>query len=205
MRFIDLFEDVADNVTVFYGGRFQPMHVAHKQVYEHLVNRFGADNVFIATTFSQKAQKAHQKGDFTSDPFTFDEKETIMSTMHGIPRNRIVNTNPYRPDPRKVGRDPNNTAIVIVYSAKDAGRLSTGGALQPFPNDGKNLLPTTEVAAYVYVAPEMEGGMSATTFRETMFGDDEQKKKSTFQKFFGKFNQKIYDFIDNRLSKHADG
>lgn len=198
MRFSEIYEAVADNTVVFYGGRFQPMHVAHRQVYQHLVDKFGAANVFIATTFSQKAAKAHAMKDFSSDPFTFDEKKSIMSKMHGIPANKIVNTNPYRPDPNVVGRDPNNTAVVIVYSAKDAGRLSTTGALQPY-KDGA-LQPTSEVAAYVYVAPEMEGGMSATTFRQTMMGTDDNAKKQVFQKFFGKFDQGVYDFINGRLS-----
>ena len=67
MRFSEITEAIADNVVVFYGGRFQPMHLAHKQVYQHLVEKFGPANVF-------KAQKAHEMGDFSSDPFTFDEE-----------------------------------------------------------------------------------------------------------------------------------
>ncbi len=199
MRFSEITEAIADNVVVFYGGRFQPMHIAHKQVYQHLVDKFGAANVFIATTFSQKAQKAHAMKDFSSDPFTFDEKKSIMSTMHGIPANRIINTNPYRPDPNLIGRNPESTAVVIVYSAKDAGRLSTTGSLQPY-KDG-DLQPTTEVPAYVYVAPEMEGGMSASNFRSAMSSDsDESAKQKVFQQFFGKFDKKVFDFINGRLN-----
>ena len=48
------------SIAVFYGGRFQPMHQGHRDVYKHLVTKFGADNVFIATTFSQKATKHTQ-------------------------------------------------------------------------------------------------------------------------------------------------
>ena len=199
MRFSEITEAIADNVVVFYGGRFQPMHLAHKQVYQHLVEKFGPANVFIATTFSQKAQKAHVMGDFSSDTFTFDEKKSIMSAMHGIPADRIVNTNPYRPDPNLVGRKPESTAVVIVYSAKDAGRLSTSGSLKPY-KDGE-LQPTTEVPAYVYVAPEMMGGMSASDFRSAMSSNsDESAKKKVFQQFFGKFDQKVFDFINKRLN-----
>ena len=33
-------EDV-NNVTVFYGGRFQPAHQGHRDVYKHLTGKFG--------------------------------------------------------------------------------------------------------------------------------------------------------------------
>ena len=202
MRFSEITEAIADNVVVFYGGRFQPMHLAHKQVYQHLVEKFGPANVFIATTFSQKAQKAHVMGDFSSDPFTFDEKKSIMSSMHGIPADKIIDTNPYRPELAKIGKDPNNTAVVVVYSAKDAGRLGTGGVLQPY-KDGE-LQPASDDRAYVYVAPEMMGGMSASDFRSAMSGNsDESAKKKVFQQFFGKFDQKVFDFINKRLNNDS--
>ena len=202
MRFSEITEAIADNVVVFYGGRFQPMHLAHKQVYQHLVEKFGPANVFIATTFSQKAQKAHVMGDFSSDPFTFDEKKSIMSSMHGIPADKIIDTNPYRPELAKIGKDPNNTAVVVVYSAKDAGRLGTGGVLQPY-KDGE-LQPASDDRAYVYVAPEMMGGMSASDFRSAMSSNsDESAKKKVFQQFFGKFDQKVFDFINKRLNNDS--
>ena len=200
MRFSEITEAVADNIAVFYGGRFQPMHIAHQQVYDHLVSKFGTANVFIATTFSQKAQKAHAMKDFSSDPFTFDEKKSIMSKMHGIPADKIINTNPYRPDLAKIGRDPNKTAIVVVYSAKDAGRLGTGGVLQPY-KDGE-LQPASDDRAYVYVAPEMQGGMSASDFRSAMSdpNNTDQAKAQVFKKFFGKFDDGVYNFINGRLN-----
>ena len=48
MRINEILKESVDNIAVFYGGRFQPMHRGHHDVYKHLVSKFGADNVFIA-------------------------------------------------------------------------------------------------------------------------------------------------------------
>ena len=187
------------SIAVFYGGRFQPMHQGHRDVYKHLVTKFGADNVFIATTFSQKATKAHASGNYSSDPFTFDEKKSIMSTMFGIPADKIVNSNPYRSEPSTVGRDNNTTSVVLVFGAKDAGRLGGSANVQQLPNDISNIKPQSEMI-YFYEAPLMQGGMSASDFRAAMASDaSSEEKQQQFTKFFGKFDEKIFRFIEDRL------
>jgi malate/lactate dehydrogenase len=35
------------NYVVVYSGRFQPFHKGHYATYEHLVKKFGKDNVYI--------------------------------------------------------------------------------------------------------------------------------------------------------------
>jgi hypothetical protein len=196
-----ILKEGVNNIAVFYGGRFQPMHQGHSDVYKHLCSKFGADNVFIATTFSQKAKKAHASEDFSSDPFTFSEKASIMNKMFNIPGDKIINTNPYRPDLAAIGADPATTATILVYGAKDADRLATGtGFLHKLPDDMDELVPTSNDRGYVYVAPLMQGGMSASDFRTDMAGPEEdQTKQQSFSKFFGKFDQGIFDFIKGRL------
>ena len=66
MKYAQLTEDVATDIAVFYGGRFQPMHKGHHKVYTDLVEQFGSSNVFIATTVSKTATPER-------DPFSFDE------------------------------------------------------------------------------------------------------------------------------------
>ena len=34
-------------IVVIYVGRFQPFHKGHYSTYQHLVKKFGKDNVFI--------------------------------------------------------------------------------------------------------------------------------------------------------------
>ena len=41
MRIADLTESVvASEIAVFYGGRFQPMHLGHKELYDSLSEKF---------------------------------------------------------------------------------------------------------------------------------------------------------------------
>ena len=46
--------------VVIYGGKFQPFHSGHYEIYEKLVNEFGKDNVFISTSDINKS-KLNQK------------------------------------------------------------------------------------------------------------------------------------------------
>tara|TARA_Y100001947_G_scaffold45987_1_gene38287 strand:+ start:69 stop:677 length:609 start_codon:yes stop_codon:yes gene_type:complete len=197
-----ILKEGVDNIAVFYGGRFQPMHRGHDDVYKHLVQKFGAANVFIATTFGQKAMKAHGKGDYSSDPFSFSEKASIMNKMFNIPGDKIIKTNPYRPDLAAAGRDPETTATILVYGQKDANRLATGtGYLHDMPDNMDELVPTANERGYVYVAPTMQGGMSASDFRATMAKEiDEKEKQQAFTKFFGKFDEQVFRFIEERLT-----
>jgi len=193
MRYTQLNEDVAKDIAVFYGGRFQPMHKGHHKVYMDLVEQFGSDNVFIATTVSKTATAER-------DPFSFDEKKMIMNTMFGIPENHVVQTQPYRPDVKLTGKNPDNTAVVLVFSAKDAGRLKRGGFLRDY-EPGAEMVPSDQ-GAYIYEVGIQEGGMSATDFRSGIKNDslNDNQKLMLFRDFFGSVNQEIYNFIRNRLN-----
>lgn len=210
-----ILKEGVNDIAVFYGGRFQPMHKAHQDVYNHLVNKFGADNVFIATMVSAKVQgliaKADatgkltdiQRGELSKNPFTFDEKASIMNKMFNIPGDKIINTNPYRPDLAAIGKDPETTATILVYGAKDADRLATGGEgfLHKMPDNMDELIPTAQDRGYVYVAPVMQGGMSASDFRQTMASEaSPEQKQQEFTKFFGKMDPQVFGFIEKRLT-----
>lgn len=202
MRITDIIlEDTTKQVTVFYGGRFQPMHRGHYDVYQHLVSKFGADNVFIATTFSKDAEKEHTAGNYSQNPFTFEEKKYVMSKMFSIPSDKIVKVNPYSAKPSSVGKSDSEYATVLVYGEKDAGRLTIGGYFSPLPDDiNTPLLTANQDRAYVYVAPLMQGGMSASDFRSVMSSDAETNEKEVaFKNFFGKYDAEIFKFIEDRL------
>ena len=78
-----LSEDIKKEVVV-YSGRFQPFHSGHAKVYEHLVSKFGKNNVFIGTSNKQGGPR---------HPFNFREKREVMTTMFKIPSNKIVQVN----------------------------------------------------------------------------------------------------------------
>lgn len=192
MRYSQLVEAEATDIAVFYGGRFQPMHSGHYQVYMDLVRKFGSDNVFIATTVSKTATP-------DKDPFSFDEKKYLMNKMFNIPEDRVLNTQPYKPDVSLTGKNPANTAILLVFSEKDAGRLKTGGYLRMY-KDGETLI-TGDEAGYIYTVPVKDDGRSATTFRNVMRMDGvEDEKQKVFKDFFGSFNPDVYEFVKGKLN-----
>ena len=196
MKYAQLTEDVATDIAVFYGGRFQPMHKGHHKVYMDLVEQFGSSNVFIATTVSKTATPER-------DPFSFDEKKQIMNSMFNIPIDKVVQTQPYRPDVTMTGKDPNKTAVVLVFSAKDAGRLKRGGFLRDY-EPGVEMVPSDQ-GAYIYEVPIQEGGMSATDFRTVMKNDslDDNQKMMKFREFFGSINANVFDFVKDKLNGSA--
>lgn len=197
MRLHQLFEAKTDNVTVVYGGRFQPMHQGHFALYKRLQSRFGADNVFIATTFGQKQQAMHKAGDYSTDPFTFAEKQDIMNRMFGIDKSQILDTSPYQPDISKAGRDDTKTALILAFSAKDAQRLKSGGYLRPLPENPP--YQTMDEVGYIIEMPIEQGGMSATDFRKAMATGTPEEKEKVFNAFFGKMDKQVFKFIEDRL------
>ena len=71
----ELFEQNKPRVVVTYPGRFQPWHSGHSGVFSQLQKKFGAENVFIATSNDQSSAKS---------PFNFSDKYQLM-TAAGVP------------------------------------------------------------------------------------------------------------------------
>jgi len=115
MFIANLFENYVTEDTkrlvVLYPGRFQPFHLGHKDVFTALQNKFGRDNVFIATS---------NKTELPKSPFNFSDKLVFM-TAAGIPVDRILEvTNPYKL-PEQF--DPANTIFVVAVGSPDRDRL----------------------------------------------------------------------------------
>ena len=185
-----LTEDIKKEVVV-YAGRFQPFHRGHYDSYQHLVKRFGKDNVYIGTS---------DKTDKIKSPFKFKEKKMIMMKMFGIPSNKIVQIkNPYAPK-EIIGKfDKDTTAFITVVGEKDRYRLK-GKYFQPYHPD--KIEKGYEEQGYVYVTPSGEGGMSGTKARELLSKGTEDQKKAGFKQVYnGKFDPKIFKFITDRLTK----
>ena len=97
--------------VVIYGGKFQPFHSGHYEIYEKLVNEFGKDNVFISTSDINKS-KLNQKAYSENHIFTFGEKVKIMETMFNIPSKQIIKAlrTPYLPSWREIPIEGSNYA-----------------------------------------------------------------------------------------------
>ena len=183
--------DSVSNKVVVYAGRFQPFHKGHYATYSHLVKKFGKDNVYIGTS---------NKTDNVKSPFNFKEKVMVMTTMFGIPKNRIVEVkNPYVPTEVLKKFDKDTTAFITVVGKKDASRLG-GKFFTPYKD---NLdFEGYEDRGYVYIAPQQPNPISGTDVRKELgSGSDEDKKTFFIKRAYPKFNDKIFKLITNKLSK----
>ena len=183
-----LVEEVKQEVVV-YAGRFQPFHKGHYATYEHLVKKFGKQNVFVGTSNQQGGPKS---------PFNFKEKREVMMKMFNIPSSQIVQVkNPYQPKEVLDKFDSKTTAFITVVGEKDEARL--GGKYFKKYN-GKPESGYID-QGYVYVAPAQPNAISGTDVRNWLSAGDDSQRKAGFKKAYPKFDPKIYNLISTRLMK----
>ena len=129
-------------VVAIYPGRLQPMGSHHFAAYQHLVDKFGAANVYIATSNSTGPKS----------PFTFAEKKKIIRG-YGVPSNKIVKVK----DPYKAveitSKLPKNTAVVFGVGSKDGSRLVAGKYFDKYKPVEK--LDDYKEHGYIYIIPHV--------------------------------------------------
>lgn len=102
----------APQLVALYPGRFQPFHMGHNEVFQALQNKFGRNNVYIATS---------NKTDANKSPFNFSDKVQLMNAA-GVATDRILEVaSPYK---LPAQFDPAKTVFVVVVGAPDAARLA---------------------------------------------------------------------------------
>jgi hypothetical protein len=177
---------VVKKTVVVYSGRFQPFHKGHYAAYEKLVSKFGAGNVYIATS---------DKTDGGKSPFNFKEKVIIMGKMFGIPPSKIVQvSNPYAPKEILSKFDGQTTQYIAAVGQKDADRLA-GKYFKPYK--GKAGYGYDEIG-YTYIIPPEQNPISGTDVRNWLSSD---KAEKLFLKAYPKFDKEIYKMITKKLVK----
>jgi nicotinamide mononucleotide adenylyltransferase len=194
-----LFEGGAAKPIVVYPGRFQPFHAGHYSVYKSLVDKYGAENVYIATS---------NKTDNEKSPFNFDEKQFIMSSMFGIPKDKIVQVkNPYAPE-EILNKFPEDTPFITALSEKDAQRLTGGKYYQELPDDPSQIKGDYKNVGYYMIAPEFQldvdgQNISGTTVRNVL-GDPNRSpadKKQMFTSMYGKFDADVFNLVTSKIGE----
>jgi hypothetical protein len=180
------------NEIAIFSGRFQPFHAGHYSIYKSLVDKFGKDNVYIASSDIK---------DNVKSPFGFNDKKNIIHTMFDIPTNKIVKVkNTYAPT-EILDKLPKDTKYVTAVSQKDAERLQKGNK-NYFKN--YNVVPDNkkkpyDKEGYFIVAPEMQlkvngknisGTQLRATFGSTKIGIPEKKK--IFKQIYPKFDKNVF-------------
>lgn len=208
-----------DNIIVVYGGRFQPFHAGHADVYKWLVERFGKANVYIATSnrtdqenHGKKWKRGFQKGEekAVKSPLNFREKKKLMIQMFDIPSNKIVQANDPTFNPKEVFEkkklDPERTAWIAVVGDRtersDAYRYIGVKNFRAWNNnlDKKTMYPKTHCGYYV-VVPSQAKDLSGTYIRDLLKDPDihQIRKKKIFERLYGKYNKEIFEMMQSRL------
>jgi hypothetical protein len=183
-----------------FSGRFQPFHAGHYSIYKSLVDKFGKDNVYVATSNIIDPIKS---------PFPFKDKKQIMTTMFDIPKNKVVMVkNPYAPT-EILEKFPPETSYVTAVSEKDAERLQRNDKyfknIEDVPSEKRKGYGDE---GYFIIAPEMQlkvnrKNISGTQLRAT-FGNDllsAKEKKDIFNQVYPKFDREVFANIVNTTKK----
>jgi len=178
-----------DKVVVVYSGRFQPFHKGHYATYDHLIKKFGKDNVYIGTSDVTDNKKS---------PFGFKEKKAIMMKMFGISSNKIVQIkNPYAPQEILNKFDSETTGFITVVGEKDSSRLS-GKYFTPYKGKVQHGYLDK---GYVYAAPAQPNAISGTDVRYWLSAGSEEERKKNFTKAYPKFDDQIFKIITLKLKE----
>ncbi len=179
------------DLVVVYSGRFQPFHAGHYLSYLKLCQKFGKENVYIATSNSTSGTKS---------PFNFNEKKEIATKMFNVPSDRFVEVkNPYAPKEILQDFDGKTTAYIAAVGEKDESRLS-GKYFKPYR--GKTGYGYDEIG-YTYAVPAESNPISGTDVRSWLGNGDDESKKKGFLKAYPKFNADIFKMITNKLNEEG--
>jgi len=191
------------NYLVIYPGRFHPFHLGHKASYDWLANKFGADNVYIATS-----------------PFSYSEKVAMMTKL-GVPAGHIAQVkNPYRADEiinQLSPEEKNTTALIFAVSQKDAERFSfkpkkdgSPSYLQPLPEKLNKLKPMTQ-HGYVVITPKVNfrvkgvNADSASAIRKLYTKGNEADRSAIITDLYGSPDAHLKDIFDRKLGQEEPG
>jgi len=186
-----------------YPGRFHVFHRGHQAVYDHLVQQYGADNVYIATSAKQDVKK--------DSPFSYEDKERMMVKM-GVPLGRIKKVvNPYKIDEivKVLDLDTDQDQLIYALGAKDAQRFAYGPdtPLQLL-SQTKKLQPVSK-HAYVEVVPTATFNVlerpiqSASDIRQMYVGGNENDRNQIIADLYGEPDAELKDIFDQRLGVNA--
>lgn len=176
---------------VTYSGRFQPFGPHHYSAYKYLCERFGADFVWITT--SNKIQ-------YPESPFSFIEKQQIITAMFDISVSRVVQVkNPYDPAEIVIPEKQGDNAFITALSQKDANRLDNSKYFKTYQEGTR--IESMDKKGYIIVIPEFKHNdeeISGTILRKGFAF--KRFKRKFFKEIYGGHNPEILKLITQRLS-----
>jgi hypothetical protein len=199
------------NYLVIYPGRFHPFHQGHKASYDWLINQFGENNVYIASSSVQAPD---------TSPFEFSDK-VKMATKLGVPAGHVINVkNPYQATEitsTLSDEEKANTALIFAVSAKDAERFNFApkkdgslGYLQPVPDNKKSMKPMIK-HGYVAITPTVNfrvkgaDANSASEIRKIYRDGNDNDRLRIITDLYGAPDPELKDVFDKRLGVNDPG
>ena len=169
-----------------YSGRFQPFGLHHFASYNHLVSKFGVENVYIVSGNKVDARS----------PLNFGERKRIIE-RYGVPSDMIVSVvSPYRCEEVIDGLSDDDV-VVFAVGSKDSGRLNS----KYYGVNGYDMKSRKE-GHYIYEKPHQEididGHELCGTEIRRLFSNDNTNKKESMQSVMGFFDMEIYDIISKK-------
>jgi hypothetical protein len=197
------------NYLVIYPGRFHPFHLGHKASYDWLIDQFGENAVYIASSDKQNDEDS---------PFRYEDK-IKMATKLGVPAGRIKQvTNPYQATEITAAlsdEEKTNTVLVFAVSAKDAQRFDyrpkadgSPSYLQPLPDNKKGIEPMTQ-HGYVVITPTVNfrvqgaDANSASQIRKLYTAGNNNDRDQIIVDLYGAADPELRDIFDKQLGVDA--
>lgn len=196
-----LLEDDKPPMLVVFGGRFQPMHPGHFGAYEWLVNKFGVDSVFIATSNKTSDEDV-------DSPLTFKDKKKFISAMFDIPSSKIVQCKNPAFAPVELTKHHPDSSLIIAVGEKDLERYQKSSYFKPLPRSLKNLKPASDEGYYI-ITPMQGNGISGTKVRKAIRLDDEDEAYRKFCSIYSTKNgaknvateikKNVFDYLRSKM------
>jgi len=181
-------EENDKRVIAVYPGRFQPMGRHHFQTYQAIVDEYGLENTFVATSDA--------KVDPKKSPLNFNEKRVIIKA-HGVPEEQIRKVkNPYFA--REIYEEfggPEDVEVKYFVGGKDMRDNPRFQRTSGITKQGYNW--SIAVAPHVEINVPGYGEMSGTTLRQALKGATPEE----FDTLMGWYNQEAYDILQGKLQE----
>jgi cytidyltransferase-like protein len=180
-------KNTENNLVVVFPGRFQPFHLGHQCFYENLCEKFGKENVWIASS-NKKSKRS---------PLSFRNKKRLAVKAFNIPANRFIQCeSPYNPIEILEKFDSTKVSLVLALGNKDKERLAEGEFFEFLPKKIKGKMKNSKQITYVYHGPMFANGRNASAIREQFQAEGTvAQKKLKYLKMFGSFDQKIFEAL----------
>lgn len=196
MKISQIFEAKEGKTVVVYGGRFQPFHLGHYKAYKWLCNKFGKENVWIATSnktnFDEKKDKV--------SPLSFKERKEIIVGMYGIPERRVIQCKNPAFSPEEIfNQYKGETIYVAACGDKDGERYK--GNFKRLDPSSENFTPPTKKGPYFVEIPPMGKGMSGTEVRDAIINASDEDLEKVFKKYFGEYDSMVARLLKMRFGE----